>query len=86
MIALMVASACIGRFESKPDLTGVWHTDWQRRAGIDASFLPDSPAEPGLHVLVFNIHDRSLPLKNVLSDHNALSVIIYPPPGPESQN
>jgi hypothetical protein len=86
MIALMVASACIGRFESKPDLTDVCHTDWQRRAGIDASFLSDSPAELGLHVLVFNIHDRSLPLKNVLSDHNALSVIIYPPPGPESQN
>lgn len=27
---------------------------------------------------------QSLPLKDVLSDHNALSVIIYPPPVPES--
>jgi hypothetical protein len=61
MVALMVASACIGKFESKPDLTGVCRTDWQRRAGIDASSLPASTPEPGLHVLVFNIHDRLLP-------------------------
>jgi hypothetical protein len=61
MVALMVASACIGKFESKPDLTGVCRTDWQRQAGIDASSLPASTPEPGLHVLVFNIHDRLLP-------------------------
>ena len=30
-------------------------------------------------------HQKSLPFKGILSDHNALSVIIYPPSGLESQ-
>jgi hypothetical protein len=85
MIALMVANACIGKFESKPDLTGVCRTDWQRRASMPRSF-PIPLRQPVCMCWFFNIHDRSLPLKNVLSDHTALSVIIYLPPGPESQN
>jgi len=31
-------------------------------------------------------HPQSLPLKGILSDHNALSVIMYPPSVPESQH
>lgn len=61
VIVLTVLSACVGKFEAKPTLTSTCQIDWQGQAGIDASVLPDSTPDDGLHVLVLNIHDRLLP-------------------------
>ncbi len=61
VIVLTVLSACVGKFEAKPTLTSTCQIDWQGQAGIDASVLPDSTPDAGLHVLVLNIHDRLLP-------------------------
>ena len=47
--------------ERKPALTSTCHIDWQKQAGITFGTLPDSTADDGLHVLVFNLHDRILP-------------------------
>jgi hypothetical protein len=54
-------TACVGKFETKATLTSSCHFDWQQQAGIPISVLPDSIADEGLHVLVWNIHDRLLP-------------------------
>ena len=54
-------TACVGKFETKATLTSSCHFDWQQQAGIPVSVLPDSIADEGLHVLVWNIHDRLLP-------------------------
>ncbi len=54
-------SACVGKFETKPALTSVCQIDWQGQAGIESSTLAGFTATKGLHVLVFNIHDRLLP-------------------------
>ena len=61
VIALAGLCACVGQFETKPTLTSVCHIDWQGQAGIAAAGLPPSTPSKGLHVLVFNIHDRLLP-------------------------
>ncbi len=66
----------------------------KRDAGILKEFLksnaltlvhqsgPDLIAVRGIRT----VHSQSLPFKGILSDHNALSVIIYPPSGLESQD
>jgi len=61
VIWLVALNACVGKFETKATLTSPCHLDWQRQARIPASALPDSFVSSGLHVLVFNIHDRLLP-------------------------
>lgn len=61
LIALIGLGACVGKFETKVTLTSPCHLDWQQQAGISASMLPDPIAQGGLHVLVWNIHDRLLP-------------------------
>ena len=61
IVLLLGLNACVGSFETKPALTSTCQTDWQQQAGIAASELPDSRSRNGLHVLVWNIHDRLLP-------------------------
>jgi len=61
VIALTGLCACVGQFETKPALTSACQIDWQRQAGITAADLPASTPSKGLHVLVWNIHDRLLP-------------------------
>ncbi len=55
--------ACVGKFETKDKLTAVCNLDWQGQAGISSSVLPNPNPNTadGLHVLVWNIHDRLLP-------------------------
>jgi len=65
MLVVISLSACVGKFETKPELTEMCRMDWQTQAGIDASVLPDSTQTDGLHVLVLNIHDRLLGESNV---------------------
>jgi hypothetical protein len=60
LMALTMASACLGKFETKPTLTESCHIDWQQQAGLAEAALPDLPVSHGLPVLVFNIHDRLL--------------------------
>lgn len=59
--ALMVLNACVGKFETKPVLTSRCQIDWQQQSGIAATPFPDTYSNNGLHVLVWNIHDRLLP-------------------------
>ena len=61
VVAVMVLNACVGKFETKPALTSGCQIDWQQQAGIAAAALPDTHTNKGLHVLVWNIHDRLLP-------------------------
>ena len=61
VVLLLVLNACVGSFETKPALTSTCQTDWQQQAGLSASELPDAESRTGLHVLVWNIHDRLLP-------------------------
>ena len=61
LLVLAMLTACVGKFETRAILTSSCHLDWQQQAGIPASVLPDSIADEGLHVLVWNIHDRLLP-------------------------
>ncbi len=61
VVALSVLSACVGKFETKPALTSRCQIDWQLQAGIAAAALPNTYSSNGLHVLVWNIHDRLLP-------------------------
>ena len=61
VILLTALNACVGTFETKATLTSACHLDWQQQARIPAFVLPDSVAHDGLHVLVWNIHDRLLP-------------------------
>ena len=61
LLVLAMLAACVGKFETKATLTSACHFDWQQQARIPASALPDSIADEGLHVLVWNIHDRLLP-------------------------
>ncbi|GJL49916.1 MAG: hypothetical protein NPIRA01_11430 [Nitrospirales bacterium] len=63
LLVLLMLNACVGKFETKPRLTETCQTDWQ--SGIDASALSDSTTTNGLHVLVWNIHDRLLGESNV---------------------
>jgi len=65
IIVMLVLTACVGKFETKPELTDTCRMDWQAKAGIDASVLPDSTQTDGLHVLVLNIHDRLLDESNI---------------------
>ena len=60
VIALTGLCACVGQFETKPALTSACQIDWQGQAGITAVDLPASTPSKGLHVLVWNIHDRLL--------------------------
>lgn len=61
VVALIVLNACVGKFETKPALTSECSIDWQQQAEIPASVLPDTRSSTGLHVLIWNIHDRLLP-------------------------
>lgn len=61
LLVLAMLAACVGKFETKATLTSACHQEWQQQARIPASVLPDSVAHDGLHVLVWNIHDRLLP-------------------------
>lgn len=61
ILFLVVDNACVGKFETKPTLTSLCNIDWQQQAGIPSSVLPDPTVADGLHVLVWNIHDRLLP-------------------------
>jgi hypothetical protein len=61
LLVLAMLTACVGKFETRAMLTSSCHLDWQQEAGIPASVLPDSVVDEGLHVLVWNIHDRLLP-------------------------
>jgi hypothetical protein len=58
--ALIVLNACVGNFETKPALTARCGMDWQGQAGIQEGDIPDAIESKGLHVLVWNIHDRLL--------------------------
>lgn len=58
---LILASACVGTMETKPALTALCGIDWQEKAGIMKTDLPELSINRKLHVLVFNIHDRLLP-------------------------
>ncbi len=60
VIALTGLCACAGQFETKPALTSACQIDWQGQTGITADDLPASTPSKGLHVLVWNIHDRLL--------------------------
>jgi hypothetical protein len=61
LLVLAMLAACVGKFETKATLTSACNLDWQQQARIPATVLPDSIADEGLHVLVWNIHDRLLP-------------------------
>ncbi len=61
IVALMVLNACVGKRETKPTLTSSCNIDWQQQAGISSSDVPNPNVSDGLHVLVWNIHDRLLP-------------------------
>ena len=61
VIVVMVLHACVGKFETKPTLTSECQNDWKQQAGIVDEMLPASMPNNGLHVLVWNIHDRLLP-------------------------
>jgi len=61
LLVLATLAACVGKFETKATLTSACNLDWQQQARIPATMLPDSIADEGLHVLVWNIHDRLLP-------------------------
>ena len=61
LLVLTMLTACVGKFETKAALTTSCLLDWQQEAGIPVSVLPDSVVDEGLHVLVWNIHDRLLP-------------------------
>ncbi|MDH5562834.1 MAG: hypothetical protein OEY91_04325 [Nitrospirota bacterium] len=61
LMVLTLLMACVGKFETKPALTATCGTDWQRQAGIQERDIPDATENKGLHVLVWNIHDRLLP-------------------------
>ncbi len=61
LLVLAMLAACVGKLETKATLTSACHQEWQQQARIPASVLPDSVAHDGLHVLVWNIHDRLLP-------------------------
>jgi len=61
LLVLAILTACVGKSETKARLSSACHLDWQRQARMTASMLPDSIAAEGLHVLVWNIHDRVLP-------------------------
>ncbi|GJL55591.1 MAG: hypothetical protein NPIRA02_27230 [Nitrospirales bacterium] len=63
LLVLLMLNACVGKFETKPTLTETCQTDWQ--SGIDISELPGSTTTNGLHVLIWNIHDRLLGESNV---------------------
>ena len=59
-MALMILSACLGKFETKATLTEPCRLDWQEQVGLSEAAFPDSTFNHGLSVLVFNIHDRLL--------------------------
>ena len=61
LLVLAMLAACVGKFETKATLTSPCSLDWEQQARMPASMLPDSIAQDGLHVLVWNIHDRLLP-------------------------
>lgn len=61
LLVLAMLTACVGKIETKPILTSACHIDWQKQAGITSAILPHSKVDDGLHVLVFNMHDRLLP-------------------------
>jgi len=61
LMVLTLLSACVGKYETKPALTATCDTDWQGQAGIQKKDIPDATENKGLHVLVWNIHDRLLP-------------------------
>ena len=60
-VALVALNSCVGKFDTKPTLDAACNIDWQQQAGITPSTLPAFVKTNGLHVLVFNIHDRLLP-------------------------
>jgi len=61
-LVLAMLTACnLGKRETKPTLTSSCNIDWQQQAGIPSSVLPNPNVSDGLHVLVWNIHDRVLP-------------------------
>ncbi len=61
VIIFTMLSGCVGKFETKPTLTSTCHIDWEQQADIPLSAQSDSRTLNGLHVLVWNIHDRLLP-------------------------
>lgn len=60
-IALTIFNACVGKFETKPELTTACQTDWQRQVKLHEPEVSNAIENKGLQVLVFNIHDRLLP-------------------------
>jgi len=61
LVLAILAGCSLGKRETKPTLTSSCNIDWQQQAGISSSALPDPNLSNGLHVLVWNIHDRLLP-------------------------
>ncbi|MCA9470544.1 MAG: hypothetical protein MRJ96_10210 [Nitrospirales bacterium] len=60
MMLVVAMSACVGKFETKPDFTEACLIDWKTQATIDESGLPSVSTGHRVHVLVWNIHDRLL--------------------------
>ena len=61
LVLAMLTGCNLGKRETKPTLTSSCDIDWQQQAGISSSVLPNPNNSDGLHVLVWNIHDRLLP-------------------------
>ncbi len=65
IVACLFASislvACVGKFETTASLTATCQRDWQQEAGMETDALRQFLSHDGLHVLVWNIHDRLLP-------------------------
>jgi len=61
LIGVIMLNACVGRFETKATITSECHLNPKHHGRMTAAMPPDNPESNGLHVLVWNIHDRLLP-------------------------
>ncbi len=68
ILGILLLAGCAGTFETKTELTAICQTNWEEQAGIPTSSLPHPEDRKGLHLLVFNIHDRILPASSWFQD------------------
>ena len=64
----ILLTGCVGQFETKPALTATCNIPWHLAAGLPEHNVPPPTQNQGLHVLIWNIHDRVLPGSLFASD------------------
>ncbi|MCA9468726.1 MAG: hypothetical protein KC643_25255, partial [Nitrospira sp.] len=76
LIASTSLVACVGQFETKPALTATCNIPWHLAAGLPERDAPPPTHNQGLHVLIWNIHDRVLPGSMFASDAHTEEEVI----------